>query len=500
MFYGHFIHGNIVKPTRSPYSNWEHSMRYPSLLTDLYELTMLAGYLEEGMAEKHAVFDLFFRTNPFEGGYAIFAGLEPAVEYLEGLSFLPDELNYLSKLGIFKPRFIEFLREFRFRCRVTASPEGTPVFANEPLLTVEGNLAEAQFVETALLNIINFQTLVATKAARINHAAAGAPVIEFGLRRAHGPDGGLSCARAACVGGVRSTSNVQAGMIYGLPVRGTHAHSWIQAFPDELAAFRAYADAFPESSILLVDTYDTLRSGIPNAITVARELRTRGHELCGIRLDSGDLAFLSRESRRMFDEAGFPAVKIVASNELDEFVIDSIRNEGGRVDIYGVGTKLATCAGAGGGALGGVYKLVAVDGLPKLKVTSDIAKATLPGKKRVLRALGPDGGLIQDVICLEQDGLRAGDIVYDPCNPLRHTVLPADVTLHDLRRGVMENGYRTEPPETLDTMAERSERELSRLPKGCLRFINPHRYKVSISSRLNELRNTLIDQVGIQGV
>jgi len=243
-----------------------------------------------------------------------------------------------------------------------------------------------------------------------------------------------------------------------------------------------------------VDTYDTLKSGIPNAITVARELRARGHELRGVRLDSGDLAFLSRESRRMFDGAGFPGVKIVASNELDEFVIDSIRDEGGRVDIYGVGTKLATCAGAGGGALGGVYKLVAIDGQPKLKITSDIAKATLPGKKRVLRAMGPDGAFIQDVICLEADGLGAGDTVYDPCNPLRHTTLPADAALHELRRVVMENGCRTEPPETLGSMAERSERELARLPQGCLRFINPHRYKVSISGRLNELRNTLIER------
>lgn len=469
-------------------------MRYPPLLTDLYELTMLAGYLEEGMAEKQAAFDLFFRTNPFEGGYAVFAGLEPALTYLEELRFLPDELAYLQGLGIFKPRFIEFLREFRFRGKVTAPPEGTVVFANEPLLTVEGALAEAQFVETALLNIINFQTLVATKAARITHAAAGAPVMEFGLRRAHGPDGALSCARAACVGGVRSTSNVQAGMVYGLPVRGTHAHSWVQAFPNELASFRAYADAFPVSSILLVDTYDTLKSGIPNAITVARELREQGHELCGVRLDSGDLAFLSRECRRMFDEAGFPAVKIVASNELDEFVIDSIREEGGRVDIYGVGTKLATCGGAGGGALGGVYKLVEVDRLPKLKVTSDIAKATLPGKKRVLRAVG-DGGLIQDVICLDQDELHGGDTVYDPCNPLQHTTLPAHIELHELRRVVMDNGSRTGGSETLDIMAERCHRELSMLPQGCLRFINPHRYKVSISGRLNDLRNRLIEQV-----
>jgi len=470
-------------------------MRYSPLLTDLYELTMLAGYLEEGMSEKPAVFDLFFRTNPFQGGYAVFAGLEPALEYLEELHFLPEELEYLQNLGIFKTSFIEFLREFRFRGTVTAPPEGTAVFANEPLVTVEGTLAEAQFVETALLNIINFQTLAATKAARINHAAAGAEVIEFGLRRAQGPDGGLSCARAAYVGGVRSTSNVQAGMLYGVPLRGTHAHSWVQAFPNELAAFRAYADAFPDSTILLVDTYDTLGSGIPNAITVAGELRARGHDLRGVRLDSGDLAYLSRESRRMFDEAGFPEVKIVASNELDEFVINSIRAEGGRVDIYGVGTKLATCSGPGGGALGGVYKLVSVDGVPKFKVTSDIAKATLPGKKRVLRVLGANGGLLQDVICLEQDDLCGGDTIYDPCNPLQHTKLPAQVTFHELRRVVMEKGSRTALPETLDAMAERSAGQLAGLPQGCLRFINPHRYKVSISAGLNELKNRLIETV-----
>ena len=328
-------------------------MRYSALNTDLYELTMLAGYLEEGLADTPAVFDLFFRNNPFQGGYAVFAGLETALGYLEKLRFTDDDLAYLTGLGIFRSSFLDYLRDFRFRGTVTAPPEGTAVFANEPILTVEGDLAEAQFVETALLNIINFQTLVATKAARITHAAAGGAVIEFGLRRAQGPDGGLSAARAACVGGVKGTSNVLAGKTFGIPVKGTHAHSWIMAFPDELASFRAYAGVFPDSSILLVDTYDTLKSGIPNAITVARELRGKGHELVGVRIDSGDLAYLSREARRMFDEAGFPHVRIVASNELDEQIIDSIRSEGGRVDIYGVGTKLVTCMGEGGVALGG---------------------------------------------------------------------------------------------------------------------------------------------------
>jgi len=337
-------------------------MHYSPLLTDLYELTMLAGYLEEGMQDKSAVFDLYFRTNPFEGGYAAFAGLEPALDFLEQVRFSESDLEFLTGLGLFKPRFIDYLRGFRFRGTVTAPPEGSPVFANEPLLTVEGTLAETQFVETALLNIVNFQTLTATKAARICHAAAGAQVIEFGLRRAQGPDGGLSASRAAFVGGCQGTSNVLAGKLFGLPARGTQAHSWIQSFPDELTSFRAYADTFPDSTILLVDTYDTLRSGVPNAITVAGELRARGHALRGIRIDSGDLAYFSREARQMLDRAGFEGVKIVVSNDMDEFVIESVRSDGGRVDIYGVGTSLATCAGAGGGALGGVYKLVEIDG------------------------------------------------------------------------------------------------------------------------------------------
>jgi len=472
-------------------------MRYSPLLTDLYELTMLAGYLEEGMADKPAVFDLFFRTNPFEGGYAVFAGLEPALEMLEQLSFDPEELAYLDGLGVFQPRFLDFLRTFRFRGRITALAEGSVVFANEPLVTVEGTLAEAQFVETALLTIINFQTLIATKAARVCHAADGAEVFEFGLRRAQGPDGGMSASRAACVGGASGTSNVLAGMAYGLPVRGTHAHSWVQAFSDELTAFRAYADAFPDSTILLVDTYDTLRSGLPNAITVARELRGQGHELAGIRIDSGDLAYLSREARAMLDKAGFSKVRIVASNELDEQVIESIRGEGGRVDIYGVGTKLATGSGPGGVALGGVYKLVETCEQPKLKVTSDIAKATLPGKKRLMRALNPDGSFIQDVICLADDDVRGGDTVYDPTNPLQQKSLPQGAHLADVRKVVMEAGLRTGSSESLAVMADRCKRELTLLPAGCLRFINPHRYKVSISARLNDLRNRLIEQINL---
>jgi nicotinate phosphoribosyltransferase len=470
-------------------------MRYSALLTDLYELTMLAGYFEHGMHERPAVFDLFFRQNPYHGGYAVFAGLEPALSYLEQLRFGEEELSYLESLKMFKPDFLSYLVHFRFRGTVTAPPEGTAVFAREPLLTVEGRLAEAQFVETALLNIVNFQTLVATKAARINHAAGGGTVLEFGLRRAQGPDGGLSEARAACVGGVCSTSNVLAGQLYGMPVMGTHAHSWIMAFPDELTAFRRYAESFPDRCVLLIDTYDTLKSGLPNAITVAGELKAKGHAMVGVRIDSGDLAYLSRQVRAAFDAAGLPEVKIVASNELDEHVIESIRLEGGRVDIYGVGTRLATCAGEGGGALGGVYKLVRIDDEPKLKLTSDVSKATIPDRKRILRAVAPDGSFLLDVIAREDEPIAPGDLVFDPGNPLQKIHIPQQAELVELRSRVMENGERCIPVPPLASSAQLTEQQLKRLPEGCLRFVNPHVYKVSLSVDLNKLRLKLLTEV-----
>lgn len=470
-------------------------MRYSPLLTDLYELTMLAGYLEQGMHERPAVFDLFFRHNPFQGGYAVFAGLETALCYLEELAFNDEELSYLDGLHMFRPEFLSYLERFRFKGSVSAPAEGCAVFAREPLLTVEGGLAEAQFVETALLNIINFQTLVATKGARINRAAGGATVLEFGLRRAQGPDGGLSEARAAYIGGVRCTSNVLAGKTYGIPVRGTHAHSWIMAFPDELTAFRRYVESFPENCVLLIDTYDTLKSGLPNALVVAAELKAGGHDLGGVRIDSGDLAYLSREVRAAFDAAGFPDVKIVASNELDEYVIESIRAEGGRVDIYGVGTRLATCAGEGGGALGGVYKLVRVGDEPKLKLTSDISKATLPDRKRVLRAVAPDGSFIQDVIILDGEEIVPGAFVYDPANPLQQVRIPPQARFIELRSRVMEHGARCAASPPLESSADLSVQELRRLPAGCHRLVNPHIYKVSISAGLNELRLSLMTEV-----
>ncbi len=470
-------------------------MRFSPLLTDFYELTMLAGYFELGMHQQPAVFDLFSRQTPFKGGYAVFAGLETALGYLQELAFDDEELSYLEGLKIFRPHFLSYLEGFRFRGSVSAAAEGCAVFPREPLLSVEGGLAEAQFVETALLNIVNFQTLVATKAARINRAAGGATVLEFGLRRAQGPNGGLSEARAAYIGGVRCTSNVLAGKTYGIPVMGTHAHSWIMAFADELTAFRRYAEVFPDSCVLLLDTYDTLESGLPNALVVAAELKARGHALLGVRIDSGDLAYLSRQVRAALDAAGFAEVKVVASNELDEYVIESIRAEGGRVDVYGVGTRLATCAGEGGGALGGVYKLVRVAEEPKLKLTSDLAKATIPDRKRLLRVLAPDGSFIQDVIAREGEEIAPESMVYDPANPLQKVRIPANARFIELRSRVMEGGVRCLNTPTLAECAELSARELALLPDGCHRLVNPHVYKVSISAGLNELRLKLITEV-----
>lgn len=468
-------------------------MRYSAILTDLYELTMLAGYFEAGTNKTPAVFDYFFRTNPFKGGYAVFAGLEPLLDFIEDLRFTQDDLEYLSSLGIFKPGFLDHLEGFGFKGSVTAPPEGAVVFANEPVITVEGALSEAQFMESVLLNFINFQTLAATKASRVAHAAGDAAVIEFGLRRAQGPDGSLSQVRASYIGGVRSTSNVMAGKQYGIPVRGTHAHSWVMSFPDELTAFRKYAGIFPDACTLLVDTYDTLKSGVPNAIKVASELRAKGHELAGIRIDSGDLAYMSREARRMLDDAGFPDVKIVASNELDEFIIESIRSEGGKVDIYGVGTKLAACMGDGGGALGGVYKLVRIGGSPRMKTTNDLAKATLPDRKKLLRASAPDGTFIQDIICLMAEEIKPGDTVYNPKSPLQHVEIPKDAIIEDIRNTVMQNGKWAAIKPTLQEIASRAKAELSRLPQGCRRFTNPHLYKVSISGGLLELRARLME-------
>jgi len=470
-------------------------MKISALLTDLYQLTMLAGYHARGMHEQEAVFDLYFRRPPYRGSYAIFAGLQPALEYLRDLRFLPHEIEYLASLELFDDSFLEWLADFRFRGRVLAPVEGTPVFPHTPLLTLEGCLAEVQLVETVLLNIINFQTLVATKAARLSQAAAPAAVVDFGLRRAQGPDGALSVARAAAVGGVGATSNLLAGQRFGLPVKGTQAHSWVMAFDSELESFRAYAESFPDSCTLLVDTYDTLNSGVPNAILVAQELRENRQELVGIRLDSGDLAWLSRRARQMLDDAGFPQVKIVASNELDEDLIEAIRNDGGRVDIYGVGTKLAICAGEGGGALGGVYKLVSIGGRSTLKSTSDPAKGTLPGEKNLYRVQDACGRYLFDLITLKSEPVACGDEVFDPENPERSQRIPVGSVWVEIRKPVMAEGALLHEDEGFDALSERCSHQLKQLPDGSLRLLNPHRYKVSISRGLLQLRQELLAEI-----
>ncbi len=469
-------------------------MAAPALLMDLYELTMLAGYFEQGMHESRATFDLSFREPPFQGAYAVMAGLDPALDYLEALRFDEGDLDYLESLRLFKGAFLAYLSALRFKGTVTAAPEGTVVFPHEPLLTVEGALAECQVVETALLNIVNFQTLIATKASRVVRAAAPSKVVEFGARRAPGPDGALSATRAAAVGGVLSTSHLGAGKVFGLPVTGTQAHSWVMSFPSEMAAFRAYATAFPDSCVLLVDTYDTLKSGIPNAITVASELEANGSKLAGVRLDSGDLAYLSREARRLLDEAGLSYVKILVSNELDEHVIQSIRMGEGRVDIFGVGTRLVTGQGQDGGALGGVYKLVEIDGKPRIKISGDPSKSTIPGRKRVWRVKREGGFFEMDVIALEDERIGAGDLVFDPAQPLRHAPIPEGTEIEDIRGVAMASGARSAPAPALTAIGRRAASELRCLPEGSLRLMNPHRYRVALSPRLHALRLKLIEE------
>ncbi|MCA1734006.1 MAG: nicotinate phosphoribosyltransferase, partial [Acidobacteria bacterium] len=358
-----------------------------AMLTDLYQLTMAYGYWKTGLHEREAVFHVTFRRNPFEGGYSVAAGLELAIDFLSNLRFSREDLDYLASVPgrdgapVFDSGFLRELERFELALDVDAVPEGTLVFPNEPLVRIRGPLLQAQLVETTLLNLINFQTLIATKAARVVHAAEGDEVIEFGLRRAQGPDGGVGASRAAWIGGCHATSNVLAGKLFGIPLRGTHAHSWVMAFDSEIESFEAYARAMPNNTVLLVDTFDTLE-GVRNAVKIAISLREQGQELVGIRLDSGDLAYLSIEARRILDEAGLPDVKIVATNDLDEEIITSLKQQGAKINVWGVGTRLATAWEQP--ALGGVYKLAALrdehgEWRHTIKLSEQTAKVSIPG-------------------------------------------------------------------------------------------------------------------------
>ncbi|RME92396.1 MAG: nicotinate phosphoribosyltransferase [Verrucomicrobia bacterium] len=458
---------------------------FSGLYTDRYELSMAWVYWREGRADTPAVFDYFFRTLPFHGGYAVFAGAATLVEALEQFRFGEGEREFLRREG-FDPEFVEALREFRFRGSIWMPPEGEVVFPLEPVARVEGGLLETQLIETLLLNVLNFQTLIATKAARCVEAARGRIVSEFGLRRAQGLAGRWA-SRAAAIGGCASTSNLDAARRYGLRSAGTMAHAFVQSHGDELAAFRAYAEVHGSNTVLLLDTYDTLRSGLPNAITVARELAARGQRLAGVRIDSGDLAYQARAVRQALDAAGFPDVKIVASNQLDEFLIRSLLEQGAPIDVFGVGTALA--AGLPEAALDGVYKLAECDGRPCLKRADGLAKQTLPGRKAVSRYRDADGRFAADAIHLADE--PPPDRMIHPHDPMRRLKLEG-WQAEPLLRPVVENGRPVAALPDVSAAAAHARERLAALPAEHHRFENPHVYKVGISPRLAALREELM--------
>lgn len=470
-----------------------------ALLTDLYQLTMAYGYWKSGVGEREAVFHLTFRKNPFGGGYAIAAGLTQAVEFLNRFAFSETDLAYLATLTggdggpLFDPAFLDYLGAMQLRVDIDAVAEGTVVFPHEPLVRVRGPLIQAQLLETALLNIINFQTLIATKAARVCHAAGDDPVLEFGLRRAQGIDGGVSASRAAYLGGCAATSNVLAGKLFGIPVRGTHAHSWIMVHASELEAFEAYAAALPNNCVFLVDTFDTVE-GVQNAITVGHRLRDAGHELAGVRLDSGDLAWLSVRARELLDAAGFPDARVIASNDLDEHLIESLRHQGARIDTWGVGTKLVTAFDQA--ALGGVYKLSAIrdaDGQwqHKVKLSEQAIKVSTPGVLNVRRFSDADG-FIGDVIFDELLGLPQPCVIIDPADATRRKALTPATPSTELLTPVFRKGNLVAAPPPLETARAHAHAQLAGLHRGVKRFQHPHSYPVGLEAGLYELKQSLV--------
>jgi len=481
-----------------------------TLLTDFYELTMMQGYFANGMAGRTGVFDLFYRENPFGNGFVVMAGLEQAIEYVRGLRFDAEDIAYLAGLNQFDAAFLEYLRGFRFTGDVHAMPEGEIAFPFEPLIRVKAPLIEAQLLETALLNIVNHQCLIATKAARVCYAAAGDVVLEFGLRRAQGPDAGVLGARAAIIGGCKATSNVLAGRLFDLPVKGTHAHSWVMSFPGELEAFRAYARLFPDSCLLLVDTYDTLRSGVPNAITVFGEMRRAAAESggtfrnYGVRLDSGDLAYLSKEARKLLDAAGFEDAVISASSDLDEYLIRDLKSQGAAVTLWGVGTRLITAFDCP--ALGGVYKLAAESGgpdgeglTPKIKLSDNPHKITNPGVKNVMRLYEKSTGKVKaDLIVLEGEAIdeNADLTIFDPHATWRKMTLKAGAFYHKpLLRPVFIGGRQVYESPKLSDIAAYFRAALDTLWDEQKRIINPHVVPVDLSDGLWDLKRKMIYEI-----
>ncbi len=451
---------------------------YSGTYTDLYQLTMSQTLYLKRDASERALFDYFFRKLPFAGGYAVFAGLATALQAIEGLRFRADELSFLKKQG-FDQKFLNYLADFSFGGTIYSCHEGEVVFPSAPVMRVEGTLAETQIIETLLLNIVNYQSLIATKASRIRQSAGDCRLVDFGLRRAPGP-AGYYASRAALIGGFDATSNVRAAIDFGIPVSGTMAHSFIQGYDDELTAFRDYAATHGDSTVLLVDTYDTLRSGIPNAVKVGLEMRERGESLAGIRLDSGDLAYLAKESRRALDDAGLDQVKIAVSNQLDEYIVKSLREQGAPIDIFGVGTSVVT--GSPDAAFDGVYKMAVSGGKPRMKLTENIEKITIPCAKQVYRITYGSGewrGI--DVMAIEAESDI--DMVYDPYD-IAKSMSVAQCTREPLLKAVMRDGVRTGQGDDLRQLAEYCATRIRDLPPEYKRFSNPHKYKVGITARL----------------
>lgn len=456
-----------------------------ALYTDLYQLAMGQAYYLKGKHRVEASFDYFYRKAPFDGGYVLFCGLEDALDWLENVSFSEEDLDYLLQQG-FDPRFVDHLRDFKFTGTVESVAEGEVVFPFEPIMTVTGPVVECQIVETFLLNCLNFQSLIATKASRIRYISGeGKSLAEFGLRRAQGY-AGLQASRAAFIGGFNATSNVFAGKTFGIPVTGTMAHAYVQSYDDELTAFRDFAETHPDNCVLLVDTYNTLQSGIPNAITVARELEQKGKKLIGIRLDSGDLAYLSKTARKMLDDAGLPYVKIAASNQLDEHVIRSLKEQQAAIDIYGVGTNLVV--GHENAALDGVYKLCNFDDEPRIKISENLKKMNFPGQKQVYRYFNDRHECIADAITFADLGAPAN--MAHPFEP--HKRMPLDPALaRPLLHPVMERGKRLAKVRGVEEIAVAAVENLKHLPDEHKRFDFPHVYKVGLSPEIEQLRDNL---------
>lgn len=479
------------------------SKRNLTLLTDLYELTMMQGYYEKGQNE-NVIFDVFFRQNPCNNGYSVCAGLDQVIDYIKNLHFTYDDVDYLRGLGIFKEDFLHYLSGFHFSGDIYAIPEGTVVFPKEPLLKVVAPIMEAQLVETAILNIINHQSLIATKTSRIVFAANGDGIMEFGLRRAQGPDAGLYGARAAMIGGCVGTSNVLAGQMFDVPVMGTHAHSWIMSFPDEYTAFKTYAEMYPDNCTLLVDTYDTLKSGVPNAIRVFQEFKDAGKPLIkyGIRLDSGDLAYLSKEARKMLDEAGFPEATICASNDLDEFLLHDLKMQGAAIDSWGVGTNLITSKDCP--SFGGVYKLAAIQNekgefVPKIKISENTEKITNPGNKTIYRIYEKASGKIKaDLICFADEVIdpKQDLLLFDPMDTWKKTKLAGGTyTVREILLPIFKNGECLYQSPTLKEIAAYCREEKDTLWDETKRLFYPHRVYVDLSQKLYAVKQSLLDQM-----